>query len=131
MAYQLPIDKYEYDTIHGKAKQTVEIDGDFLVLDGKKLLTSRCRDPKEVGWGALGADYVCQCTGVFLARSPYSPFYSAPAKDDTQTIVMGVNQEEEYDGSADFISCASCTTNGLAPMVKAIHKTSTLLRRTS
>jgi glyceraldehyde 3-phosphate dehydrogenase len=56
MAYQLPIDKYEYDTIHGKAKQTVEIDGDFLVLDGKKLLTSRCRDPKEVGWGALGAD---------------------------------------------------------------------------
>jgi len=124
MAYQ-----YKYDTIHGKAKQTVEVDGDFLVLDGKKVQTSRCRDPKEVGWGALGADYVCESTGVFLTKEKAQSIldggakkviYSAPAKDDSQTIVMGVNQED-YDGSEDFISCASCTTNGLAPMVKAIH----------
>ncbi|EEC46192.1 glyceraldehyde-3-phosphate dehydrogenase precursor [Phaeodactylum tricornutum CCAP 1055/1] len=124
MAYQ-----YKYDTIHGKAKQTVEIDGDFLVLDGKKIITSRCRDPKEVGWGALGADYVCESTGVFLTKESAQSIidggakkviYSAPAKDDSLTIVMGVNQEA-YDGSEDFISCASCTTNGLAPMVKAIH----------
>jgi glyceraldehyde 3-phosphate dehydrogenase len=124
MAYQ-----YKYDTIHGKAKQTVEIDGEFLVLDGKKILTSRCRDPKEVGWGALGADYVCESTGVFLTKESAQAIidggakkviYSAPAKDDSQTIVMGVNQNE-YDGSENFISCASCTTNGLAPMVKAIH----------
>jgi len=124
MAYQ-----YKYDTIHGKAKQTVEVDGDFLVLDGKKILTSRCRDPKEVGWGGLGADYVCESTGVFLTKESAQAIldggakkviYSAPAKDDSQTIVMGVN-EADYDGSEDFISCASCTTNGLAPMVKAIH----------
>merc|ERR1711906_93428 len=124
MAYQ-----YKYDTIHGKAKQTVETDGDYLVLDGKKVLTSRCRDPKEVGWGSLGADYVCESTGVFLTKESAQSIidggakkviYSAPAKDDSQTIVMGVNQEE-YDGSEDFISCASCTTNGLAPMVKAIN----------
>jgi glyceraldehyde 3-phosphate dehydrogenase len=124
MAYQ-----YKYDTIHGKAKQTVEIDGDFLVLDGEKIQTSRCRDPKEVGWGALGADYVCESTGVFLTKESAQSIidggakkviYSAPAKDDSQTIVMGVNQNE-YDGSENFISCASCTTNGLAPMVKAIH----------
>jgi len=124
MAYQ-----YKYDTIHGIAKQTVETDGDFLVLDGKKVQTSRCRDPKEVGWGALGADYVCESTGVFLTKEKAQSIidggakkviYSAPAKDDSQTIVMGVNQET-YDGSEDFISCASCTTNGLAPMVKAIH----------
>jgi len=124
MAYQ-----YKYDTIHGKAKQTVEIDGDFLVLDGKKVLTSRCRDPKEVGWGALGADYVCESTGVFLTKEKAQSIidggakkviYSAPAKDDSQTIVMGVNADL-YDGSENFISCASCTTNGLAPMVKAIH----------
>ena len=124
MAYQ-----YKYDTIHGKAKQTVEVDGDFLVFDGKKVQTSRCRDPKEVGWGALGADYVCESTGVFLTKESAQSIidggakkviYSAPAKDDSQTIVMGVNQEE-YDGSEDFISCASCTTNGLAPMVKAIN----------
>jgi glyceraldehyde 3-phosphate dehydrogenase len=124
MAYQ-----YKYDTIHGRAKQTVEIDGDFLVLDGKKIQTSRCRDPKEVGWGALGADYVCESTGVFLTKETAQSIidggakkviYSAPAKDDSQTIVMGVNQGD-YDGSEDFISCASCTTNGLAPMVKAVH----------
>merc|ERR1712032_512980 len=124
MAYQ-----YKYDTIHGKAKQTVESDGDYLVLDGKKVITSRCRDPKEVGWGDLGADYVCESTGIFLTKEKAQSIidggakkviYSAPAKDDSQTIVMGVN-EAEYDGSEDFISCASCTTNGLAPMVKAIH----------
>ena len=124
MAYQ-----YKYDTIHGIAKQTVEIDGDFLVLDGRKIQTSRCRDPKEVGWGALGADYVCESTGVFLTKEKAQSIidggakkviYSAPSKDDSLTIVMGVNAEA-YDGSEDFISCASCTTNGLAPMVKAIH----------
>jgi len=124
MAYQ-----YKYDTIHGKAKGSVEVDGDFLVLDGKKIMTSRCRDPSEVGWGALGADYVCESTGIFLTKEKAQSIidggakkviYSAPAKDDSQTIVMGVNQDE-YDGSEDFISCASCTTNGLAPMVKAIN----------
>jgi len=124
MAYQ-----YKYDTIHGIAKGTVEVDGDFLVLNGKKIMTSRCRDPKEVGWGALNADYVCESTGVFLTKEKAQAIidggakkviYSAPAKDDSQTIVVGVN-EDEYDGSEDFISCASCTTNGLAPMVKAIN----------
>ena len=124
MAYQ-----YKYDTIHGIAKGTVEIDGDFLVLNGKKIQTSRCRDPKEVGWGALNADYVCESTGVFLTKETAQSIidggakkviYSAPAKDDSLTVVMGVN-DEAYDGSEDFISCASCTTNGLAPMVKAIN----------
>jgi len=124
MAYQ-----YKYDTIHGIAKGAVEVDGDFLVLNGNKVQTSRCRDPKEVGWGALGADYVCESTGVFLTKDTAQSIidggakkviYSAPAKDDSQTVVMGVNQGD-YDGSEDFISCASCTTNGLAPMVKAIH----------
>eukprot|EP00591_Stephanopyxis_turris_P017749 CAMPEP_0195538300 /NCGR_PEP_ID=MMETSP0794_2-20130614/49438_1 /TAXON_ID=515487 /ORGANISM="Stephanopyxis turris, Strain CCMP 815" /LENGTH=400 /DNA_ID=CAMNT_0040672269 /DNA_START=138 /DNA_END=1341 /DNA_ORIENTATION=+ len=181
MAYQ-----YKYDTIHGIAKGTVESDGDFLVLNGEKIPTTRCRDPSEVGWGEKKADYVCESTGVFLTKEKaqsildggakkviYSApakddsqtphhqvpdpsevgwgekkadyvcestgvfltkekaqsildggakkvIYSAPAKDDSQTIVMGVNQGE-YDGSEDFISCASCTTNGLAPMVKAVH----------
>jgi len=124
MAYQ-----YKYDTIHGAAKSTVEVDGDFLILNGDKIQTSRCRDPKEVGWGALGADYVCESTGIFLTKEKAQAIidggakkviYSAPAKDDSLTIVMGVN-EELYDGSEDFVSCASCTTNGLAPMVKAVN----------
>jgi glyceraldehyde 3-phosphate dehydrogenase len=124
MAYQ-----YKYDTIHGIAKGTVEADGDNLVLAGNSIITSRCRDPKEVDWGGKGADYVCESTGIFLTKETAQAIidggakkviYSAPGKDDTQTIVMGVNQQE-YDGSENFISCASCTTNGLAPMVKAIH----------
>merc|ERR1712194_748771 len=99
------------------------------VLNGKKVQTSRCRDPKEVGWGAHGADYVCESTGIFLTKETAQSIldggakkvvYSAPAKDDSQVIVMGVNADE-YDGSENFVSCASCTTNGLAPMVKAIH----------
>jgi len=124
MAYQ-----YKYDSIHGIAKGTVDVDGDFLVLNGKSIQTSRCRDPKEVGWGALGADYVCESTGVFLTKEKAQAIidggakkviYSAPGKDDSQTIVVGVN-EGEYDGSENFVSCASCTTNGLAPMVKAVN----------
>jgi glyceraldehyde 3-phosphate dehydrogenase len=124
MAYQ-----YKYDTIHGIAKGTVESEGDYLILNGEKIMTSRCRDPKEVGWGALGADYVCESTGIFLTKEKAQAIldggakkviYSAPAKDDSLTVVMGVNQDE-YDGSENFISCASCTTNGLAPMVKAVN----------
>merc|ERR1712032_773451 len=124
MAYQ-----YKYDSIHGISKGTVEVDGDFLVINGKKIPTTRCRDPSEVGWGAKGAEYVCESTGVFLTKEKAQAIidggakkviYSAPAKDDSQTIVVGVN-EDEYDGSEDFVSCASCTTNGLAPMVKAIN----------
>merc|ERR1712021_105895 len=124
MAYQ-----YKYDTIHGKASGTVDIDGDFLILNGKRIETTRCRDPKEVNWGAKNAHYVCESTGVFLTKEKAQAIldggakkviYSAPGKDDTQTIVGGVN-EEEYEGSENFVSCASCTTNGLAPMVKAIN----------
>lgn len=128
MAYQ-----YKFDSIHGKAKQTVEVDGDNLVLNGHNVLTSRCRDPKDVGWGNLGAEYVCESTGVFLTEEKAQSIldggakkviYSAPAKDDSLTIVMGVNQDEynrRTRNRHNFISCASCTTNGLAPMVKAIH----------
>lgn len=124
MAYQ-----YKYDTIHGPAKGTVDVDGDYLIFNGKRVRTSRCRDPKDVGWGSHGADYVCESTGNFLTKKKAQSIlngaakkviFSAPAKDDTQTIVLGVNQDE-YKGNEDFISCASCTTNGLAPIVKVIN----------
>jgi len=124
MAYQ-----YKYDTIHGKATSTVEADGDDLILNGVRVPTTRCRDPAEAPWGKTNAEYVCESTGVFLTKEKAQAIinggakkviYSAPAKDDSQTIVMGVNQEM-YDGSENFISCASCTTNGLAPLFKCIN----------
>ena len=124
MAYQ-----YKYDTIHGIAKGTVESEEGALILNGKKVITSNCRDPAEVGWGEKNAEYVCESTGIFLTQETAKSIidggakkviYSAPAKDDSLTCVVGVN-EDEYTGQTDYISCASCTTNGLAPMVKAIN----------
>jgi len=123
MAYQ-----YKYDTIHGRATTTVESSGDDLILNGVKVPTTRCRNPAESPWGKTGATHVCESTGVFLTKEKAQSIldggakkviYSAPAKDDSQMCVMGVN-EDEYDGSENFISCASCTTNGLAPLVKCI-----------
>merc|ERR1712071_367814 len=124
MAYQ-----YKYDTIHGIAKGTVESEDGALILNGKKVITSNCRDPAEVGWGEKNAEYVCESTGIFLTQETAKSIidggakkvtYSAPAKDDSLTCVVGIN-EDEYTGQTDYISCASCTTNGLAPMVKAIN----------
>merc|ERR1719408_1145600 len=123
MAYQ-----FKYDTIHGKYAGTVEVDGDSLVIDGNKIELSHTRDPSEIPFSKYGDLYVCESTGAFLTEEKIQPhlkagakkvIFSAPAKDDSKVIVMGVNQEE-YDGQ-DAVSCASCTTNGLAPMVKAIN----------
>merc|ERR1711965_1274485 len=83
----------------------------------------------EIPFKDLGADYVCESTGAFLTAEKVEAHFkagakkivfSAPAKDDSHTIVMGVNQDS-YESSMDAVSCASCTTNGLAPMVKAIN----------
>merc|ERR1719421_1708869 len=124
MAYQ-----FKYDTIHGRFDGTVEVDGDSLVIDGNKIALSHTRDPSEIPFAEHGDLYVCESTGAFLTGESIQPHlkagakkivFSAPAKDDSPTIVMGVNQGE-YTSDMTFVSCASCTTNGLAPMVKAIH----------
>merc|ERR1712070_887862 len=87
------------------------------------------RDPAEIPFADMGVDYLCESTGVFLTAEKCAPhiaagakkvIFSAPAKDDSPTVVMGVNQED-YTSDMKFVSCASCTTNGLAPMVKAVH----------
>merc|ERR1739838_234525 len=120
---------FKYDTIHGKYDGTIEVDGDSLVVDGKKIALSHTRDPAEIPFGEKGAEYVCESTGVFLTTEKVQGhlkagakkvIFSAPAKDDSHTIVMGVNQET-YKSDMTAVSCASCTTNGLAPMVKAVH----------
>merc|ERR1719390_403105 len=124
MAYQ-----FKYDTIHGKYDGVVEVDGDNLVVDGVSIPLSHTRDPAEIPFAKYGATYVCESTGAFLTDEKIQPhiaagaqkvIFSAPAKDDSKVIVMGVNQDE-YDTSMNAVSCASCTTNGLAPMVKAIN----------
>lgn len=100
-----------------------------LILDGQRVPTSHTRNPEEIPFTATGAQYVCESTGAFLTEEKVQPHlkagakkivFSAPAKDDSHTIVMGVNAET-YDPSMDLVSCASCTTNGLAPTVKVIN----------
>jgi len=116
----------KYDTIHGRYEGTVEAGDGCLVIDGKEVALSSTRDPADIPFDGA---YVCESTGVFLTAEKVEAHlkagakkvvFSAPAKDDSHTIVMGVNQET-YDPSMTCVSCASCTTNGLAPTVKALH----------
>merc|ERR1719440_1904946 len=124
MAYQ-----YKFDSIHGRVGHEVVVEGDDLILKGKRVVTTRARDPAEIGWSKTGVEDLCESTGVFLTEEKAKAhvdagvkkvIFSAPAKDDSLTVVMGVNQEE-YKGQTDYVSCASCTTNGLAPLVKCIN----------
>jgi len=121
---------FKYDTIHGKYDGTIEVDGDSLVVDGKKIALSHTRDPADIPFAANGAEYVCESTGVFLTTEKVQAHlkagakkvvFSAPAKDDSHTIVMGVN-EDTYKTDMDCVSCASCTTNGLAPAVRVLSE---------
>jgi len=124
MAYQ-----FKYDSIHGKYDGTVEVDGDSLVIDGQKIALSHTRSPAEIPFKDHGDLYVCESTGAFLTGEKVEAhfgagakkiIFSAPAKDDSPVVVMGVNQGT-YESDMKAVSCASCTTNGLAPMVKAIN----------
>jgi len=124
MAYQ-----FKYDSIHGRWDGTTVVDGDDLIVNGQRIVTTRARDPKDIGWSKTGVEYLCESTGVFLtadtakahvAGGVKKVIFSAPAKDDSLTVVMGVNADD-YKGQTDYVSCASCTTNGLAPLVKCIN----------
>ena len=127
MKYQL-----EHDTVHGRFKGTCEIAGDALMINGEKVTLSATRDPTEIPWGSTGVEYVCESTGAFtttegcnlhLAGGAKKVIISAPAKDaDTPTIVVGVNTDDYDSATMNVVSCASCTTNGLAPIVKTINE---------
>jgi glyceraldehyde 3-phosphate dehydrogenase len=124
-AYQI-----KHDSVHGMLPGTVEIDGDCLVFDGTtKVKFFAERDPASIPWGASGAEYVCESTGVFTTIEKASLHLKGGAKKviisapsaDAPMFVMGVNHKS-YDGSADVVSNASCTTNCLAPLAKVLHE---------
>merc|ERR1711924_441973 len=108
-----------------------EVADDALIINGEKVTLSATRDPTEIPWTQTGVEYVCESTGAFtttegcmahITWAAKKVIISAPAKDaDTPTLVVGVNQDE-YDSSMAVVSCASCTTNGLAPIVKVINE---------
>ena len=118
----------QYDTVHGEFHKKVEIlSDDCIAIDGEKVKVYSTREPAELDFAGDGADVVLECTGAFLTSEKCEVFIkngikkvvmSAPAKDDTPTFVMGVN-ERTYSGQP-IISSASCTTNCLAPIAKII-----------
>jgi glyceraldehyde 3-phosphate dehydrogenase len=119
----------EHDTVHGRFPGTCAVKDGALVINGLEVSLSSTRDPTEIPWKKVGVEYVCESTGAFLTEEKCQDHlkagakkivFSAPAKDDTKIIVMGVNQEE-YDPAMKMVSCASCTTNGLAPTVKVLN----------
>jgi len=121
----------EHDTVHGRFSGTCEVSGDGLTVNGMPISLSATRDPTEIPWAKVGVDYVCESTGAFtttegcmkhIEGGAKHVIISAPAKDaETPTLVVGVN-EDEYESSMAVVSCASCTTNGLAPLVKVINE---------
>jgi glyceraldehyde 3-phosphate dehydrogenase len=122
LAYML-----QYDSVHGKFKGDISVDGDTLVVNGSKIRLTAERDPAALKWGDLDVDVVIESTGLFLTKETAQKhidagakkvIMSAPSKDDTPMFVFGVN-DDKYAGEA-IISNASCTTNCLAPIAKVI-----------
>ncbi len=119
----------KYDTAHGRFKGSVEVQGDALLVNGERIQVIAERDPAKLPWKALGVDVVLECTGLFnskakagahLAAGAKKVILSAPGdKDVDRTIVYGVNHQT-LKASDTVISNASCTTNCLAPLVKAL-----------
>jgi glyceraldehyde 3-phosphate dehydrogenase len=124
MAYML-----KYDSVHGIFPGEVSVEGNDLVVNGKRIRVTAERDPSNLKWNEIGADYVVESTGLFLdkesaakhiAAGAKKVILSAPSKDDTPMFVMGVNHTELTD-DVKILSNASCTTNCLAPLAKVIH----------
>ncbi len=123
LAYML-----SYDSVHGRFKGDVKVDGNTLVVNGKKIRLTALKDPAELKWGEVGAEVVIEATGLFLTKETAAKhiaagakkvIMSAPSKDDTPMFVYGVN-DKSYAGQA-IISNASCTTNCLAPVAKVLN----------
>jgi glyceraldehyde 3-phosphate dehydrogenase len=118
----------QYDSVHGRFKGDVSVDGNTLIVNGKKIRLTQEKDPTNLKWNEIGADIVIESTGIFLdkaggekhlAAGAKKVIFSAPSKDDTPMFVFGVN-DKTYAGQA-IISNASCTTNCLAPLAKVIN----------
>ncbi len=126
LAYML-----KYDTMHGKFEGTVEADveNSTLIVNGKKIRVTAVKNPEELAWDKVGAEYVVESTGLFLTKEKAEAHIkagakyvvmSAPSKDDTPMFVVGVN-EKSYVKGTQFVSNASCTTNCLAPIAKVLN----------
>src|SRR5712672_1092021 len=119
-----------FDTVHGRFRGEVHVDGDSMVVNGDRIRVVAQRDPSKLPWGELGIDFVLECTGLFTSKAKASAHLTAGAKkvvisapggeDVDATIVYGVNHKV-LKSTDTVISNASCTTNCLAPLAKVLH----------
>lgn len=125
LAYML-----KYDSVHGAFKGEASSDGTSLFVNGKKIRVTAEKDPANLKWDEIGADYVIEATGIFMTKDTAGKHIEAgakkviltgPSKDDTPMFVMGVNHET-LTSEDTIVSNASCTTNCLAPLAKIIHE---------
>jgi glyceraldehyde 3-phosphate dehydrogenase len=121
----------KYDSTLGQLKEEVTIDGDAVVVGGKKIKIFAVKDPAEIDWNSLGVQVVVESTGRFtnakdaakhLRGSVKKVIISAPATDEDITLVLGVNDDKYDPAKHNIVSNASCTTNCLAPVVKVLHE---------
>ena len=119
----------KYDTVHGKFDGTVEVKDGHLVVNGNEVRVSSERNPADLKWDAVGAEYVVESTGLFLTKETAQAHVDAgakyvvmsgPSKDDSRMYVYGVNHDT-YTKGEQFVSNASCTTNCLAPIAKVLN----------
>jgi len=119
----------KYDSTHGNFKGEVSVDNGKLVVNGQAIRVTSERNPADLKWGEVGAEYVVESTGLFLTKEKAQGhidagakkvIMSAPSKDDTPMFVMGVNNKS-YTNDMTFVSNASCTTNCLAPVAKVLN----------
>ena len=118
-----------FDTVYGRYSKPVAVDGNDLVVDGRKVRTMRSREPAELPWSELSVDLVFECTGVFTRRDDLEKHIQAGARfvllsapsngGEVETVVHGANMPH---GTASIISCASCTSNCITPLVEVIGR---------
>jgi glyceraldehyde 3-phosphate dehydrogenase len=119
----------KFDSTHGRFKGTIEVKDGNLVVNGSTIRVTAEKNPADLKWGEVGAEYVVESTGLFLTKEKAQGhiqagakkvIMSAPSKDDTPMFVMGVNNKK-YSSDMTYVSNASCTTNCLAPIAKVLH----------
>ena len=119
----------KYDTMHGKFPGEVSYDETHIIINGKAIPCFCERDAANLPWAEVGAEYICECTGLNLTKEKAQPhidagakkvIMNAPSKDDTPMFVCGVNLDK-YTTDMNFVSNASCTTNCLAPIAKVLN----------
>ncbi|RMG42997.1 MAG: type I glyceraldehyde-3-phosphate dehydrogenase [Candidatus Dadabacteria bacterium] len=127
----------KYDSVHGRFSGEVSCSDSSLTVNGREIAVSSIKNPAELPWRELGVDIVLECTGVFRKREQAAEhlkagakkvIISAPSPDADFTMAIGVNHQGYNPASHDVLSCASCTTNCLAPIAKVVHENFTIVR---